>query len=84
MFSLRIQSLPLAVEYLSIVGVSHLLLYWGSWMGFRGSVWWIYFHFPLRSSFQTSVYILLIFIAYVSIISCRRILITGVYSVSVF
>jgi hypothetical protein len=31
-------------------GVSHLLLYWGSWMGFRGSVWWIYFHFPLRSS----------------------------------
>jgi hypothetical protein len=31
----------------------------------------------------TSVYILLIFIVHVSIISCRQILITGVYNVSV-
>jgi hypothetical protein len=42
-----------------------------------------YFHFPLLSSFQTSVCILLIFIAHVSVISCRQILITGVYNVSV-
>jgi hypothetical protein len=56
--------MPLAVDELSIVDVSHLLLYWGSWMGFMGLVWWIYFHFPIRSLFQPFVYILLIFTAF--------------------